>query len=565
MIIDARSAVTTSPAQKEWYDHTIVPLFSRKQFFSWRYAWHSIVEPTRAEAESVADLKRRDYTAYWSAVAARRVAEDSGDAAAAVLDAMAAHYDVSPSSPEWIAATNDFRDLLGDAFEKVSATAPRSLLTTSPALLIRDCVPLWRQGGRVPQGEHSPFAIHLHRRQRDLVVEALRTDARRLSTVDADRRSAMAALATLLEAERAGFQERLLGDAPSDGGRPVAGLDPTEVGRLLSALDEYDDAVRRIVYPHLSDGALVRVRTRTTLRRAARVSKPPSANAMERLRSSISTAIDEDREAAMVWPAVRLKAQGCSPAGSLIDALTVAVDGSRRQEILGALPGDSVPTRVGHAVRHGLVGPLLDAMTRQEQDRLLIRLGHEDAAELSGVVVRSTILVALGLETEEETPGPFGISPADAARTLQRKIQRDEFDVFFAHHSTDRAAVLQICRTLRHNGIYPWVDVEQVQPGTWFQDAIQSAIRTVRSAAIVLGEDGLGPWQRLEVRTFVERCVMAGIPVVPVLLPGLSRIPDDLPFLRELHHVRFERTLVEEPALRQLVWGVTGVRPVDGL
>src|SRR5262249_55990166 len=130
-----------------------------------------------------------------------------------------------------------------------------------------------------------------------------------------------------------------------------------------------------------------------------------------------------------------------------------------------------------------------------------------------------------------------------------------------AHNSADKAFVLDVCRQLRQRGIYPWVDIEQIPPGRWFQDVIQSVIRQVRTAAVFIGPEGLGRWQALEVRTFMEQCVNTGVPVIPVLLPGVTQVPESLVFMRGLHHVRFAATVLEEPVLDQLAWGITGIKP----
>jgi hypothetical protein len=51
-----------------------------------------------------------------------------------------------------------------------------------------------------------------------------------------------------------------------------------------------------------------------------------------------------------------------------------------------------------------------------------------------------------------------------------------------------------------------------------------------------------------------------GIPVIPVLLPGVPSIPDHLLFLKELKWVRFQ-SLDDHEALDELIWGITGERP----
>ena len=149
------------------------------------------------------------------------------------------------------------------------------------------------------------------------------------------------------------------------------------------------------------------------------------------------------------------------------------------------------------------------------------------------------------------------------ARIINGKVKTSEevaeFDVFLAHNSIDKDEVEAICEALKQKGLTPWLDKEQIPPGRWFQDVIQQAIATVKSAAIFIGEQGLGRWEALELRSFISQCVERGIPVIPVLLPGVERIPDDLLFLRELNWVRF--TTADDPeAIKNLCWGITGKR-----
>ena len=282
---------------------------------------------------------------------------------------------------------------------------------------------------------------------------------------------------------------------------------------------------------------------------------------LNRLAASVSKAADDYREASELWPKAQREAVKYSPASSLSDILTAALSQSRRDNLLDRFPGNSLQEKTHHIVQHGLTQSVLSGMTRPELDRLMKELGHEDTAEHSDANIRSQILVALGLSSGEDDPSALGVISPDAVRALKDKIRWNKFDVFMVHHSSDRESVLSICRSLRNRGIYPWVDVEQIQPGMWFQDAIQSAIRRVQAAAVFLGPEGVGLWQAMEIRTFIDQCIRRRIPVIPVLLPGLTKIPDDLLFMEQLNHVRFEETVLEEAALQQLMWGITGIRP----
>ena len=147
------------------------------------------------------------------------------------------------------------------------------------------------------------------------------------------------------------------------------------------------------------------------------------------------------------------------------------------------------------------------------------------------------------------------------ARLIQH-VTHEAFDVFMAHNSQDRDAVLSITIALRARGVYPWIDVEQMPPGRWAQDALQTAISHCRSAAVFIGPRGLGRYQKPELRSFMTRCIESEFPVIPVLLPAVAEVPPELIFLRELGvPVRFVREVDDEDALSRLVWGITGEKP----
>jgi predicted Zn-ribbon and HTH transcriptional regulator len=147
-----------------------------------------------------------------------------------------------------------------------------------------------------------------------------------------------------------------------------------------------------------------------------------------------------------------------------------------------------------------------------------------------------------------------------AARTaVQGKDEIQEFDVFLAHSSIDKPSVRILATALRDVNVNPWLDEDEIPPGRWFQDVIQEVIPRVRAAAVIVGPEGLGRWEALELRTFISQCVSQGLAVIPVVLPGAEMPPGAL-FLRELNGVTFVRTLEEVEPFARLVWGITGDR-----
>lgn len=152
------------------------------------------------------------------------------------------------------------------------------------------------------------------------------------------------------------------------------------------------------------------------------------------------------------------------------------------------------------------------------------------------------------------------VEPKLKDETIDSLDKQPQFDVFLAHNSGDKPHVEAIAEKLKQQDLKPWIDKEQIPPGRWFQDVIQQAISDVKSAAIFLGPSGLGKWQIVELRAFISRCVEANIPVIPVLLPGVDEIPEDLLFLKELNWVSF-KSIDDFEALDNLVWGITGEQP----
>jgi hypothetical protein len=139
----------------------------------------------------------------------------------------------------------------------------------------------------------------------------------------------------------------------------------------------------------------------------------------------------------------------------------------------------------------------------------------------------------------------------------QTQPENQEFDVFLAHNSADKPEVRAIANQLKERGIKVWLDEEQIPPGRSFQDEIQKAIPLVKSAAIFIGLKGLGKWQTMEVRSLTTRCVEKGIPLIPILLPGVNQFPEKLVFLKEYTRVDFSQSIDDVQALNNLVWGIT--------
>ena len=70
--------------------------------------------------------------------------------------------------------------------------------------------------------------------------------------------------------------------------------------------------------------------------------------------------------------------------------------------------------------------------------------------------------------------------------------QPGDFDVFISYNSKDVDEVTGIVRQLESHGIRPWFDGEEVEPGTRVIGALNDVLSRVPTAAVFLGDHGLG-------------------------------------------------------------------------
>ena len=131
-----------------------------------------------------------------------------------------------------------------------------------------------------------------------------------------------------------------------------------------------------------------------------------------------------------------------------------------------------------------------------------------------------------------------------------------EFDVFLCHNANNKQAVYEIADQLRERGLKPWLDVEQLRPGFPWQRVLEDQIEKIRAVAVFVGEDGIGPWQDLDIEAFIRQFVQRRAPVIPVILPATFVAPKLPVFLAGMTWVDFRNN--DPDPLGLLVWGITG-------
>ncbi|WP_232837237.1 TIR domain-containing protein [Lentzea terrae] len=147
-----------------------------------------------------------------------------------------------------------------------------------------------------------------------------------------------------------------------------------------------------------------------------------------------------------------------------------------------------------------------------------------------------------------------------AATTLKGKREAEDYDVFLCHNVKDKTQVLEIARRLEAHGILPWLDVDAIQPGSRWQDEMAKGIEKSRSAAVLIGPAGFGPWHDAEMHLINDWSVRdARRRVIPVILDGTD---DDLElpgFLRVWSTI--DMRMADPDPIEQLIWGITGEQP----
>ncbi len=139
-----------------------------------------------------------------------------------------------------------------------------------------------------------------------------------------------------------------------------------------------------------------------------------------------------------------------------------------------------------------------------------------------------------------------------------------EFDVFLSYNNKDSSQVKVIFDELKRRNLRPWLDEKNIYAGGRFQEYIQRAVlQTKLAGVIIIGTHGLGKWQKLEADTFISQHVERKINVIPILLPGVDEIPNDLLLLKQFSQVSFNN-INDRNAFDKLEQGITASEPSPG-
>jgi hypothetical protein len=144
-----------------------------------------------------------------------------------------------------------------------------------------------------------------------------------------------------------------------------------------------------------------------------------------------------------------------------------------------------------------------------------------------------------------------------------RELRRPEVasNVFFSYNSKDAILVRELENQLCRRGISVWRDKTKIVAGQWFVDELERGIAHCESVIIVVGAHGLGNWEQLEYRAALSESLSKDKRLIPVLLPGVDTVPDNLLFLKQLHVVKFENDVCEQEKIDEVVAAIRS-RPI---
>ncbi len=120
--------------------------------------------------------------------------------------------------------------------------------------------------------------------------------------------------------------------------------------------------------------------------------------------------------------------------------------------------------------------------------------------------------------------------------------------------------VAELTRLLAAQGLKIWFDEDELRPGVPWQQLLEAGIKASKSVAVVVGRDGLGPWENEEMQAALLLAVRDKRPVIPVLLPEAPRQPDLPMFLENRTWVDLRLGFTDD-GLFKLIWGITGQKP----
>lgn len=152
---------------------------------------------------------------------------------------------------------------------------------------------------------------------------------------------------------------------------------------------------------------------------------------------------------------------------------------------------------------------------------------------------------------------------ADVSQPSSPPAQMDSssstFHAFLSHNSKDKSSVRELKAQLEARLLRVWFDETELRPGMPWQKLLEQGIRNSQSVVVLIGRDGLGPWEDEEMQGALQLAVRDKRPVIPVLLPKAPSQPELPMFLGNRTWVDMRGGFTSHE-LDKLQWGITGLR-----
>jgi len=124
-------------------------------------------------------------------------------------------------------------------------------------------------------------------------------------------------------------------------------------------------------------------------------------------------------------------------------------------------------------------------------------------------------------------------------------IRNEEFEIFLCHNSNDKPHVRLINEELKKLQTKTWIDEEQIGLGASWQIELEKQIVSIKNAGVFVGDNGLGPWQIMEIRAFLIEILNNGGRVIPIILPNAKEIPDLPIFLKQFNYLDLRKDYMD--------------------
>jgi len=174
------------------------------------------------------------------------------------------------------------------------------------------------------------------------------------------------------------------------------------------------------------------------------------------------------------------------------------------------------------------------------RDKTGIDLGMKSAHICSECISKSNLkdiktkAIYEDLENLLDIISTYSRRHTDILEHLKKRNQKTSFDVFLCHNSEDKPKIREIKELLQKEKVRTWFDEDQLALGSLWQIELENQINEISNVAVFVGENGLGPWQNMEIRAFLSEFVSRGCKVIPVILPNARNIPSLPIFLKQI-------------------------------